>query len=201
MIDTQPRMHLAIWRTHLNPPLLDFTNQPRSHAAINQIICQMAEILRQLHVSAKGNGEFIEKRYRRFLPELGLAIAITKASPTVVGKWKIRSSTKLNLFYGVGLGLLLISTVLSFFIVGKNSDRKSPAEVSTKVDNPDTTGIESAAKAKAANLTPKDKVTNLDKTSPKVDSAPPDIPTVVPSGDSMKDGRGKPNNEEPGPPQ
>src|SRR5947207_3204845 len=99
----------------------------------------------KLLIGAVNHGLFIERRYREHIPELGLANAIGPASPTVLNfgltqksrasfalQWKIRSSTKLNLFYGVGIVLLIVAAVGSFWIVGKNPDRKPDEKITAK---------------------------------------------------------------------
>lgn len=101
-----------------------------------------------LLIGAVNHGLFIEKRYRDQIPELGLATAIGAASPTVLKfgltkksrasiarQWKIRSSTKLNLFYGVGIVLLSVAAIGSFWIVGKNPITKTDTAVSGKGDS------------------------------------------------------------------
>lgn len=85
-----------------------------------------------LLLGSVAHGMVIEKRYQGRLPELGLATAIGAASPTMIGRWKIRSSTKLDLFYVFGTILLVIAAFGSFFIVGKKPDRGSETQSSTK---------------------------------------------------------------------
>jgi phosphoglycolate phosphatase-like HAD superfamily hydrolase len=118
-----------------------------------------------LLIGAVTHGLLIERRYREQIPELALATAIGAASPTVVNfgvtkksratlayQWKIRSSTKLNLFYGVGIVLLIVAAFGSFWIVGKNPDRKTDTVVSTKTDSIDSPNEnQDATKATSAN--------------------------------------------------
>jgi phosphoglycolate phosphatase-like HAD superfamily hydrolase len=77
------------------------------------------------------HGLKIEKRYSTRLPELGLATAIGAASPTIVGRRKIRSSHKLDIFYGGGLVLLILAAFVSFFVVGKTPQPNNPTQTLT----------------------------------------------------------------------
>ncbi|WP_425616707.1 HAD family hydrolase [Anatilimnocola sp. NA78] len=79
----------------------------------------------QLLLGSVYHGLFIEKRYRSILPELGLAHAIGKESPTLLWGWNIRSSTKLTLFYWAGIALLVIAAIASVKIHVR--DKAAPA--------------------------------------------------------------------------
>jgi phosphoglycolate phosphatase-like HAD superfamily hydrolase len=83
-----------------------------------------------LLIGAVKHGQSIEHRYRHVAPELGLADAIGKASPTSFFRWKIHSSCKMDLFYILGIILLLIASISSLFAVKvskKDSSSTSPA--------------------------------------------------------------------------
>lgn len=86
----------------------------------------------KLLIGSVTHGLLIEKRYGGRLPELGLATAIGAASPTMVCGWRIRSSTKLDLFYFFGTILLLLAAVGSCFIVRKSPDSGSQTQPATK---------------------------------------------------------------------
>jgi hypothetical protein len=63
-------------------------------------------------IGAVKHGHFIEHRLRSVLPEIGLANAISKESPTKICRIKIHSSTKIHLFYWMGIIVLLIASLL-----------------------------------------------------------------------------------------
>jgi phosphoglycolate phosphatase-like HAD superfamily hydrolase len=70
-----------------------------------------------LLLGAVRHGQFIERRHEKVIPELGLAGAIGKASPTPFFRWKIHSSRKIDLFYLLGVLVLVLASVGSLFAV------------------------------------------------------------------------------------
>jgi FMN phosphatase YigB (HAD superfamily) len=76
----------------------------------------------RLLVGAVNQALFIEKRYQPVCPELGLTGSIGKASPVELCCWKIRSATKIDLFYGLGVLLMAVSCVLALFAEVKKPD-------------------------------------------------------------------------------
>lgn len=60
-------------------------------------------------------GTFIENQYSHLLPEMGLTKAIGDSSPQKIFKWKIHSSNKYWIFYGLLFLPLLILTAILFW--------------------------------------------------------------------------------------
>lgn len=100
----------------------------------------------RLLLGAVRHGETIEKALQGVLPEISLTRAITLASPTKIGKWKIHSRTKMGFFYGLG-AIGLIALMLLFLFTVKpvaepkrtslnpvNSPTKEPAPVTSRSD-------------------------------------------------------------------
>jgi FMN phosphatase YigB (HAD superfamily) len=64
---------------------------------------------------AVAHGEFIESRLKKVFPEICLTHAISKASPTTILGFEIRSPRKITIFYSLGLLLLILLTLLAFY--------------------------------------------------------------------------------------
>jgi hypothetical protein len=57
-------------------------------------------------------GARIERRLKPVLPQIGLTESISEASPLKLWRWKIRTTLKIDLFYGgIALGLLIMAIV------------------------------------------------------------------------------------------
>jgi hypothetical protein len=152
----------------------------------------------KLLIGAVNHGLYIERRYHEQIPELGLATAIGTASPTVLkfgvtkksnGKlgrqWKIRSSTKLNLFYGTGIVLLIIAALGSLWIVGKDPDKKIDTVTNGKTGSSNasnsTQGVSSSTSAK-------ERVPESTRITPDIDTGvQKELPTTVPANPSPVD--------------
>ena len=86
-------------------------------------------------IGAVKHGHFIEHRLGSVLPELGLANAISKESPTKICKIKIHSSTKIHLFYWLGIIVLLIpSLLMALFARNIPNNKDSQIHKSIKLD-------------------------------------------------------------------
>lgn len=70
----------------------------------------------RLLYGAVNQGRYIEARARLILPEMGLTGAIADASPFEICNRKIRSSQKIDLFYGTIAAILLLLAFLSLFV-------------------------------------------------------------------------------------
>lgn len=84
------------------------------------------------HVFLKAAGEHagaIEERYAGKLPGISLATSISKASGEVTIGWcKVNSSTRLNLFYGLGTAMLMVVFLSLFFAQPHPVDKGVPAK-------------------------------------------------------------------------
>jgi phosphoglycolate phosphatase-like HAD superfamily hydrolase len=85
-----------------------------------------------LLLGAVEHGKFIERRLRPVFPEIGLADAIGKASPTHLRWYKLHSSNKMDIFYCLGVLALLIASVASIFV-------QKPLENASKTAQPAAT--------------------------------------------------------------
>jgi len=160
-----------------------------------------------LLIGAVNHGLFIEKRYREQIPELGLATAIGAASPTVLNfgvtkksratfahHWKIRSSTKLNLFYGIGIVLLIGAAVGSLCIVGKNPNTETNKTVTGKAVSVDATNgsqdvatpsLPKSSLRAPTKIVPDNQDAGIQKSLPT--NPPAQLPPVDVAGDDQED--------------
>ena len=86
-------------------------------------------------------GTRIEDSLSVVMPEIGLGKAISEASPaTVLWKWKIRSTRKIDLFYGViGVVLLILFAVFLFVVSAVSDGTVESGDGSTSVGAPTAT--------------------------------------------------------------
>ena len=95
------------------------------------------------------HGLAIEERHKKVLPELGLTTSISDASPIVLrGEWKIRTTAKIDLFYGAVLLLLFVIMGLLYSLptpvtLPSEKDKAELAATPTPTASPDATGKQS----------------------------------------------------------
>lgn len=65
----------------------------------------------RLLIGAVHQAGFIERRFARYLPEMGLTEAIGRASPFKLWRWRVHSSQKLWAFYLIMIAVLIIGAI------------------------------------------------------------------------------------------
>ena len=89
----------------------------------------------RLLYGAVAQGKLIEDRWKDTIPEISLTEAIGRYSPLKFFRWKIHCPRKIDLFYGAGVFLLLVLSLLAQYAarpVADNSPSNKPAQVTTQ---------------------------------------------------------------------
>lgn len=79
----------------------------------------------RLLYGAVQHGAALEKSVADTLPQLGLGKAISAASPFKLGKYKIHTTRKIDIFYGVIAGILILAILVTALADSPRSQRSS----------------------------------------------------------------------------
>ena len=80
----------------------------------------------RLLYGAVKHGERIEKQLANILPEIQLTKTISETSPLIICNKKLRSTTKMDIFYSfIGLGLLILTIIFYLGLNQATSNNKS----------------------------------------------------------------------------
>jgi FMN phosphatase YigB (HAD superfamily) len=71
----------------------------------------------RLLYGAVQHGTAIENRWKSDIPEISLTESISRSSPfKILGRWQVRSTTKIDIFYGTVVLLFLLMGILAHFV-------------------------------------------------------------------------------------